>query len=127
MKKITTLVLIMIVNICFSQQIKFTPIDLIIDNDTLKIETQDLIKINLTDDIFIETSSDKNDIIISSNKSKIKNESVNNGVVTFETFNGVLYKLIILEEFATLEVEGDNLKWIGTYKIDFSIMLKRNK
>ena len=75
--------------------------------------------INLTDKIFIETLFD-NGLLEYSNKKRIIEESVHNGVVTFKTIDGEVYKLKIFTEYAELSIGSDfYLKWIGTYNINF--------
>lgn len=96
-----------------------------IDSDTIRIENY-AFKINLTDMIFIETQIDKNGLINYSNKKRIIKETVNNGIVSFKTIDGIDYNLEIFKDHAELTIESDHqLKWTGKYDIDFSIMLKR--
>lgn len=123
--KIKLLITLMLISLnLFSQKIDFNA-QLLLDNDTIsKSNYNILIKINLTDRIYIETVYKEN-VIFSSEKKRILEESVNDGVVTFKTIDEETYNFKIFEEYAELTIDSDlNLKWIGTYNINFNIMMR---
>lgn len=125
MKKIKLIIFLLVTSSLFSQKVDFRPDFIKIDSDTIRIENY-AFKINLTDMIFIETQIDKNGLINYSNKKRIIKETVNNGIVSFKTIDGIDYNLEIFKDHAELTIESDHqLKWTGKYDIDFSIMLKR--
>lgn len=102
--KIKLLITLMLISLnLFSQKIDFNA-QLLLDKN----------KSNRPD---IETVYKEN-VIFSSEKKRILEESVNDGVVTFKTIDEETYIFKIYEEYAELTIDSDlNLKWIGNFNI----------